>query len=405
MTCRLCGAVIDNAFIDLGESPLSNALVDKRDAAVREPTYSLRAYVCGSCWLVQVPEVQAPERIFRDYVYFSSYSTTWLEHVGRFARKAIERFGLSSASRVIEVASNDGHLLREFADAGISVLGIEPAANVAEAAIQTGIPTEVAFFGSTTAANLVTRGLQADLIVANNVFAHVPEPHDFAEGLRLALKPNGAISLEFPHVQRMLERGEFDTIYHEHFSYFSLAAASRLLSEHGLDVFDAEELSTHGGSLRVYAAPRGSRPVGPQPAAILQRERAAGLTTLEPYRRLAAEAVKIKRDLLAFFERAQREKKTVAGYGAPAKATTLLNYCGIGPPQLPYTVDRSPHKQGKFVPGVRVPIAAPEKILETKPDYVLVLPWNIKEEIAEQMAAVRTWGGKFVVPIPKVAVL
>jgi hypothetical protein len=247
--------------------------------------------------------------------------------------------------------------------------------------------------------------MQADLIVANNVFAHVPDPHDFAEGLNLALKREGAISLEFPHVQRMLERGEFDTIYHEHFSYFSLATAYQFLDQHALSVFDAEELPTHGGSLRVYARPCDARPVSPQPAAIIEREREAGLSTIGPYGRFATKAHQIKRDLLAFLEQAQREKKTIAGYGAPAKATTLLNYCGIGPDKLAYTVDRSPYKQGKFVPGVRVPIASPEKILEAKPDYVLVLPWNIKEEIAEQMAAVRTWGGRFVVPIPKLAVL
>jgi len=405
MICRLCRARIDEAFIDLGETPLSNALVDERDAGKREPAYPLRAYVCGTCWLVQVPEVQPPETIFGNYVYFSSYSTTWLEHVTRFAREAMERFALSRASLVIEIASNDGHLLRSFAHAGIGVLGIEPARNIAEAATQAGIPTEVAFFGSATATRLADSGTRADLVVGNNVLAHVPDTHDFAEGLRIVLKADGVISLEFPHVLRMLERGEFDTIYHEHFSYFSLATAARLLSEHGLEVFDAEELPTHGGSLRVLAAHRGRRAAGSRPSAIIEQERAAGLTTMEPYRRFAARAEATKRDLLAFFERCKSENRTVAGYGAPAKATTLLNYCGIGPAKLPYTVDRSPHKQGKYVPGVRVPIAAPAKLLETKPDYVLVLPWNIKEEIAEQMAVVKTWGGRFVVPIPKVALL
>jgi len=405
MICRLCHAAVDEAFIDLGETPLSNALVDERDVGKREPAYPLRAYVCGSCWLVQVPEVQTPETIFADYVYFSSYSTTWLEHVARFARAAIERFALSRASLVIEIASNDGHLLRSFAQAGVGVLGVEPARNVAEAASQAGIPTEVAFFGSATATRIATCGERADLVVGNNVLAHVPDAHDFAEGLRIVLKADGAISLEFPHVLRMLERGEFDTIYHEHFTYFSLAAAARLLSEHGLEVFDAEELPTHGGSLRVFAAHRGRRAAGPRPGAIIEQERAAGLTTIEPYRRFATSAEATKRDLLAFFERCKSERRTVAGYGAPAKATTLLNYCGIGPAKLPYTVDRSPHKQGRYIPGVRVPIAAPSKLLETRPDYVLVLPWNIQDEIMQQMTAVRGWGGRFVVPIPKVTVL
>lgn len=402
--CRFCDAALHDVFVDLGRSPLSNALVEAAHLDEPEAMYPLRAYVCRSCWLVQVPPVTSREHIFGDYVYRSSYSTTWLDHVTRFAERARTRFALSPSSLVVEVASNDGHLLRRFAEAGVGVLGIEPAANVAQEAVDAGIPTEVAFFGAATAQRLVERGKRAALLVANNVLAHVPDLNDFVAGMRSALAPGGVVSLEFPHLLRTIEGGEFDTIYHEHLSYFSLGTAQRVLESHGLEIFDAEELPTHGGSLRVYAGVPGAHPRGHKPEAILAAEDRAGLKTIDAYMSFAARAGQTKAGLQAFFAQAAREGKTVAGYGAPAKATTLLNYCGIGPLELPYTVDRSPHKQGKYLPGVRVPIAPPERIAQTKPDYVLILPWNIKEEIERQMAIVRSWGGRFVVPIPAVEV-
>ena len=385
--------------------PLSNALVDAAHLKERDPAFPLRAYVCGACWLVQVPPVVSPEHIFGDYIYFSSFSATWLNHVRNFAAAAQTRFGLTQNSLVVELASNDGHLLRHFADAGIPVLGVEPAANVAREAIAAGIPTDVSFFGAATARRLAEEGKRADLLIGNNVIAHVPDLNDFVEGMRALLKDDGAISLEFPHLLRTIERGEFDTIYHEHLSYFSLNTVQRVLQAHGLEVFDVEELPTHGGSLRVYAAHNGRRPIVSWPAELAARELAAGLEDVHAYKTFARRALHTRHALREFFERATREGRTVAGYGAPAKATTLLNYCGIGSDELPYTVDISPHKQGKYVPGVRVPIAAPERICQTKPDYVFVLPWNIKEEVMQQMAVVREWGGRFVVAIPELAEL
>ncbi|MBV8171287.1 MAG: class I SAM-dependent methyltransferase [Candidatus Eremiobacteraeota bacterium] len=402
--CRLCGAPLGTPFIDLGSSPLSNALVAQADLGSRDAMYPLRAYACERCWLVQVPEHASPERIFRDYPYFSSYSTTWLEHVRRYARDVRERLRLDARSLVVEIASNDGHLLSEFQHEGIGVLGVEPAANVAQVAVERGVPTVVEFLNAASGQRLRERGTAADLLVANNVLAHVPDLDGFVAGLAALLKPQGLLTLEFPHVARMLERVEFDTIYHEHFSYFSLATARRALARHGLAVFDVEELPTHGGSLRVYAALGSPRPTSAVDA-LLRREIEAGLNRLETYETFARRSAQAKELLRAFVRGAREEGANVAGYGAPAKATTLLNYCGIGTDLLAYTVDRSPHKQGRFIPGVRTPIFAPERIFATKPEFVLILPWNIADEVREQMSGINRWGGRFAVPVPALEVL
>ena len=405
LACRLCGATLPEPFIDLGLSPLSNSLVDAADLSTPDAMYPLRAHVCERCWLVQVPECAAPERIFRDYAYFSSYSTTWLAHVRRYAQRMRERLGLDAGSLVIEIASNDGHLLSEFASAHVPVLGIEPARNIAAVAVANGIPTINEFLSAESARALRAQGRSADLLVANNVLAHAPQLHDFIAGLATLLKREGTLTLEFPHLARMLERVEFDTIYHEHFSYFSLLAAQRALAEHGLEVVDVEELPTHGGSLRVYAMHAGLASATPAVAQLIEREEEAGLRRRETYARFAAQASSTRDELTRFLRAAASDGATIAGYGAPAKATTLLNYCGVGTDMLPYTVDRSPHKQGKHIPGVRTPIFAPEKIFETRPDYILILPWNIADEIREQMSGASEWGARFVVPIPSPVVV
>ncbi len=404
--CRSCGAPLAHMVADLGESPLSNALLRPEDAAQSEPRFPLQLWVCDRCWLAQVPAVQPPERIFGDYKYFSSYSTTWLAHAARYANDAAARLRLGAQSLVMELASNDGYLLQAFRDLSIPVLGIEPAANVAREAMARGVPTLVDFFGARLARELVAEGRRADLLVANNVLAHVPDLNDFIAGVAIVLAPGGTASFEFPHVLRTIERRAFDTIYHEHFSYFSLRSVRRAFARAGLDLVDVDELPTHGGSLRVWVRRAGDGiAVSPAVAALERAELEAGIERVETYRALQAAADDVKSDLVSFLTRAQRERKTVAGYGAPAKATTLLNYCGIGADLLPYTVDRSPHKQGRLIPGVRIAIDAPERIWETKPDYVLILPWNIKEEVAAQMSGVRAWGGRFVVATPRLEVL
>jgi 2-polyprenyl-3-methyl-5-hydroxy-6-metoxy-1,4-benzoquinol methylase len=403
--CRFCGAELRAVVADLGMSPPSNAFVDPDRGAAGEHFYPLRVYVCERCWLVQLEQFQTPAEIFNDeYAYFSSYSSTWLAHVDAFAAAAIARFGLGGESLVVEVASNDGYLLKGFRDRGIRVLGLEPAANVADAAIADGVPTVVEFLTAENGRALSAHGQAGDLVVGNNVLAHVPDLNDFVAGLAALVKPDGALTLELPHVLRMVERSEFDTIYHEHFSYFSLAAATNVLEAHGLYVFDVDELPTHGGSLRVYARRTRSAPAA-SVERVLRAEREAGLTTVAGYAALQKKAEAVKSALLEFLNQCKRDGKRVAGYGAPAKATTLLNFCGIGTDLLEYTVDRSPHKQGRLVPGVHVPIAPPERIFETKPDYVLILPWNLRDEICAQMAGISAWGGRFVVPIPSLEVI
>lgn len=405
-TCRFCGTPLNRVFVDLGMSPLSNAYLAESQLLDPEPFYPLKVFVCDHCLLVQLPEFEPPEKIFSDYAYFSSVSDSWLQHCEQYADAMRNRLSLGSASLVMEVASNDGYLLQYFRRAGIPVLGVEPAANVAETAVAAGIPTVVRFFGTETADDLVTRGHQADLLIGNNVLAHVPDINDFVEGLRRALKPHGVLTLEFPHLARLMEQRQFDTIYHEHFSYLSFTVVTRILTEHGLTVFDVEEIPTHGGSLRVFAARTEAAPeIQAVVQGLLQREVDEGLTTLEGFLGFDAEVASVKRDLLAFLIEARRSGLSVVGYGAAAKGNTLLNYCGIRTDLLDYVADRSPHKQGKFLPGTHVPILAPDRIRETRPAYVLILPWNLRAEITEQLAFIREWGGRFVVPIPSLEIL
>jgi SAM-dependent methyltransferase len=405
--CRFCNSVLSEVFVDLGMSPLSNAFVPADSAEQMEAFFPLTAYVCGECLLVQVPQFERPEKIFSDdYAYHSSYSDTWLEHARQYVEAMIRRYGIDQNSRVIEIASNDGYLLQYFVRAKVPVLGIEPAANVGRVAEEHGVPTVAAFFGSALAEDLVRSGQTADLLLGNNVLAHVPDLNDFVEGLRIALKPNGVVTLEFPHLVRLIEGNQFDTIYHEHFSYFSLSTVKHVFDVHHLQVFDVEEIPTHGGSLRVHVQHAGAdRSVGQAVERLLADERQFGIGALTTYRRFGAEVQRTKRNLLRFLIEAKENGKRVAGYGAPAKANTLLNYCGIRADLLEFTVDRSPYKQGRLLPGTRIPVHDPKRILETKPDFVLILPWNIKEEITQQMNCIRDWGGRFVVPIPRLEVL
>jgi SAM-dependent methyltransferase len=399
--CRFCDAPLASTFCDLGMSPLSNAFIKPANAHRMEPFYPLHAYVCTQCYLVQLEQFETPANIFSDYAYFSSYSDTWLAHAREFAAKAAAEFGLNAQSLVIEAASNDGYLLQYFRQAGIPVLGIEPAQNVAAAAVEKGIPTVTEFLGAASAAKLVAGGRRADLLIGNNVFAHVPDLNDFAAGLHTLLKPAGVLALEFPHLLQLMQNNQFDTIYHEHFSYFSFATAVRVLARHALSVFDVEELPTHGGSLRVYASRDTGRRVAPRVQQLLHVEKAAKLDEAATYAAFADRVKSTKRALLRFLLSAKDQGKSIVGYGAPAKANTLLNYCGIRTDIIEFTVDRSPHKQGLLLPGTRIPVVAPDLIFERKPDYVLVLPWNLKDEIIEQMAGIRDWGGEFVVPMPR----
>lgn len=404
--CRFCATPLTQSFCDLGMSPLSNAFVRPEGLLRAELFYPLHAFVCNECFLVQLDQFETPERIFSDYPYFSSYSATWLEHSRAYATQAIERWKLSGASLVAEVASNDGYLLQYFRERGIPVLGIEPARNVAQVANDKGLRTIARFFGTELANELVERGLQADLLVGNNVLAHVPDLNDFVEGLRIAVKPTGSISLEFPHLLRLMGEVQFDTIYHEHFSYLSLLTAERIFARHRLTLVDVEELSTHGGSLRIFASPaENAPPPTPRVTALRRVEREAGLDDGDAYRRFSERVRACKHKLLRFLIDARESGKTVVGYGAPAKGNTLLNYCGVGPDLLAYTVDRSPHKQGLFLPGTHIPVYPPEAISETRPDYVLILPWNLRDEVMLQMGHVREWGARFVTPVPEVRVL
>ena len=403
--CRLCGQPLSETFVDLGLSPLANAYVTPDRLSQKESFYPLHVFVCGSCLLVQLDEFESPEHIFSDYLYFSSFSDLWLAHCRAYADRMVERLALGAESQVVEVASNDGYLLQYVLPHGVPVLGVEPAGNVAQTAIARGIPTEVAFFGTGTAERLRARGVQADLIAANNVLAHVPGLLDFVEGLRILLKPGGVVTIEVPHLLRLMAENQFDTIYHEHFSYFSLLVLADLFARVRMSIVDVEELWTHGGSLRVYVRHADAAgPPAPAVADVLARERAAGLDGLDAYRRFASQVVRTKCDVLAFFVEAARRGQTVVGYGAPAKGNTLLNYCGIGSELLPFTVDRSPHKQGLYLPGTRIPVRAPDALLVSRPDYVFILPWNLRDEITRQMSAVREWGGRFVVPIPELRV-
>ena len=407
MKCRACDAELKHTFVDLGVSPLSNSYLAAADLQAMEPHYPLKVLLCAHCWLVQLPAVARPEDIFSDYAYFSSYSDSWLRHAEDYVEKMIQRFGFDKTHNMVEIASNDGYLLQYFLHRGISVLGIEPAANVAKVAVEKGIPTLVKFFGTETAKEMLAEGRAADLLLGNNVLAHVPDLNDFIAGMKIVLEPGGIITMEFPHLMRLMAENQFDTIYHEHFSYFSFLSVEQAFARHGITLFDVEELPTHGGSLRIYGRHEEdeTRPVAENVTELRERELREGFDKLETYQGFAQQVEETKRSLLEFLIQAKREGKTIVGYGAAAKGNTLLNYCGVRTDFLDYTVDRSPHKQGHFLPGTRIPIFAPEKIGETKPNYVLILPWNLKDEIASQMAHIREWGGRFVVPIPNVEVL
>jgi SAM-dependent methyltransferase len=404
--CHFCGAGLQQTFVDLGMSPLCETYPSAADLNRGEIYYPLHVYVCERCFLVQLEEYESPENIFSDYAYFSSYSDSWLKHCENYCDKMVKRFGLNERSFVVEVASNDGYLLQYFVRRHVPVLGIEPAANVAKVAVEKGVPTQVCFFGTQLAKKLAEEGRCADLVLGNNVLAQVPDLNDFVEGLKTLLKPAGILTLEFPHLLRLIDRNEFDTIYHEHFSYFSMLTTVRIMGAHGLKVFDVEELATHGGSLRVYASRAEDRTheIQPTVARLIAEEEKAGLGSTKGYETFASQVKQTKWKLLEFLLTAAREGKSVAGYGAPGKSATLLHYCGIGRDLIAYTVDRSPYKQGRFLPGSHIPIYHPDRIRETKPDYVVILPWNLKDEIIEQLQFIREWGGRFVVPIPKVTV-
>jgi hypothetical protein len=406
LTCRFCATPLSRHFADLGMSPLSNSYLGADQLAEMEPFYPLTAYVCEQCFLVQLPAVETPEKIFSDYAYFSSYSDSWLEHCRRYCEAMTERLALDRDSLVVEIASNDGYLLRNFVAAGIPSLGIEPAANVAAVAQREGVDTLVRFFGTETARALVAEGKRARLLLGNNVLAHVPDLNDFVAGLAILLAPGGVVTMEFPHLLQLMRGNQFDTIYHEHFSYFSLLTVRQVFARHGLTLFDVDELTTHGGSIRIYArhAEEGSHP-GERVIHLETVEREQGLDRIETYTGFAEQVRATKRALLTFLIRAREEGKRVAAYGAPAKGNTLLNYCGVRTDLVEFTVDRSPHKQGQFLPGTHIPIFGPDHLRETKPDYVLILPWNLKDEIVAQMADIREWGGQFVIPIPRLEVL
>jgi SAM-dependent methyltransferase len=404
--CRLCGANLTQTFVDLGMSPLCESYVPDERLDEAETFYPLHVRVCSSCLLVQLPAYVPGEEIFSDYAYFSSYSDSWVEHAKRYADGMTDQLGLTPRSLVTEVASNDGYLLQHFVARGIPVLGVEPAANVAEVAQSRGIRTVVEFLGPETGSEIAEEYGQADLVAGNNVFAHVPDIRGFAAGLRALVKETGLVTLEFPHLLRLIERRQYDTIYHEHYSYLSLLTSSRVLLTAGLRVVDVDELSTHGGSLRVHARPEES---AGEPSTrvkqILDDEASAGLDTLAGHVGFAQEVLKIKSDLLAFLLDAASEGSSVAGYGAPGKGNTLLNHCGIRSDLLEYTVDRSPFKQGRFLPGTHIPIYPPERLAETRPDYIVVLPWNLKDEISRQLEYVRSWGGRLVFPIPELEIV
>jgi hypothetical protein len=406
--CRFCGSLLRHTFVDLGMSPLCESYLRADQLNQMEAFYPLHVYVCERCYLVQLQEYVGPQDIFSEYAYFSSYSDTWLEHARQYTEQMIRRFELDRQSSVVEVASNDGYLLRNFVAHGIPVLGIEPAANVAEVATGLGVPTRVAFFGRALAGQLVADGVRADLLLGNNVLAQVPDLNDFVAGMRILLKPGGVITIEFPHLLTLIRENQFDTIYHEHFSYFSFLTAETIFAAHDLVLFDVEELPTHGGSLRIYGQHRADaagRPLTERVTALRNREIQEGFTAIERYGEFAEKVKQTKWKLLDFLIAARRGGKSIAGYGAPGKGNTLLNYCGIRTDFLDYTVDKNPYKHGKYTPGTHIPIFGPEKIAETRPDFVFILPWNFKDEIIRQMSVIRTWGGKFIVPIPEVHVV
>ncbi|HEX4435946.1 MAG TPA: class I SAM-dependent methyltransferase [Solirubrobacteraceae bacterium] len=404
--CRFCAAPVEAVFADLGMSPLANSYLPPERANAMEPFYPLRALVCGQCFLVQLEEFESPDHIFSDYAYFSSYSTSWLEHSRRYSEQMIERFGLDQSSHVVEIASNDGYLLQFFHERQIPVLGIEPAANVAKVALQKGIPTLVEFFGQETASSLAEESA-ADLLLGNNVLAHVPDLNDFVGGMKILLKPGGVITMEFPHLMSLIADNQWDTIYHEHFSYFSFLTVSKVFEAHGLRLFDVDELPTHGGSLRIYGAHAEdqSKPETAAARELRERERAAGFEQLDTYLGYGRRVEADKRQILSFLIDLKRQGLRIVGYGAPAKGNTLLNYCGVGPDFVDFTCDLNTHKQGHYLPGSHIPIRSPDVIRDEKPDVVLILPWNLKDEIVEQLGFVREWGGRFAARTPELTLL
>jgi 2-polyprenyl-3-methyl-5-hydroxy-6-metoxy-1,4-benzoquinol methylase len=404
--CRHCGSVLDVTFCNLGMSPLANSYLTEAELDQKEIFYPLHAYVCSQCFLVQLKDFETPENIFSNYSYFSSYSDTWLAHVEEYVGKMVKRFGLNGASQVIEIASNDGCLLKFFKQRGVPILGIEPAQNVACVAEHNGVPTLVQFFNQATATALAREGTQADLLLGNNVLAHVPDINEFIRAIKIALKPRGVVTMEFPHLLELMRGVQFDTIYHEHFSYLSMSTVERMFANFGLKVFDVDKLSTHGGSIRVYATHVENEERSPADAVRLLKleEAEAGLEDTSSYLEFADQVKRSKRAVLRFLIESREQGKTIVGYGAPAKGNTLLNYCGVGTDLVDYTVDRSPHKQGMFLPGTHIPIYGPDIIRKTKPDYILILPWNIKDEVMKQLSYVAEWGGRFVIAIPELRV-
>jgi hypothetical protein len=404
--CRFCGASLERTVVDLGMSPLCESFLAADELDRMEPFYPLNVRICDTCLLVQLPEYVAPEEIFTEYAYFSSYSDSFVQHAADYVEGVVDRLDLGDDSFVVEVASNDGYLLQHFVARGIPVLGVEPARNVAAAAVERGVPTRVAFFGEETARTLLSEGPAADLIIGNNVLSQAPHLNDFVAGVKALLAPNGTATVEFPHLMQLLEANLFDTIYHEHFTYFSLLTAERVFAAHGLVVVDLDEVATHGGSLRLYLEHE-ERGTGPSAAveAFREREEAAGLGSLAPYPPFRERVEEMKRLLLEFLVAAKRDGKTIVGYGAPGKANTLLNYCGIRTDFLDYTVDRNPYKHGRFTPGTHIPIFPPERLAETKPDFIWILPWNLRDEIVEQLAYAREWGARFVVAVPELEVV
>lgn len=408
MQCRYCKTELHHVFVDLFNSPASNSFLTKEQLNEPETFYPLKVYTCHQCFLVQVDEYQKSDAIFNgDYVYFSSYSTSWLAHAKRYVDAMTERFKLNKDSLVMEIASNDGYLLQYFVENNIPVLGIEPTANTAKAAEEKGVSSLVEFFGTSLAEELVKEGKKADLLLGNNVLAHVPDIVDFVGGMKIALKDTGIITMEFPHLLQLVENNQFDTIYHEHFSYLSFHTVQQIFASKGLELFDVEELTTHGGSIRIYAKHQEdtTKAISPNVAKMLEKERSTGIADLKYYEDFQKRALKVKLDLISFLIEQKRIGKKVAAYGAAAKGNTLLNYCGIKSDLIDFVVDANPHKQNKFMPASHIPVYREQHLKDTKPDYIIILPWNLKEEIIKQLDYVNSWGAKFVVPIPNLQII
>ncbi len=407
MKCRFCKSRRLTNFVNLGKTPLSNSFLSKEHLRKKEKKYPLHVFVCNNCLLVQLDEFENPSKIFSEYAYFSSFSKSWLEHSKKFVKQMIKRYKIDEKNQVIEIASNDGYLLQFFKEEKIPVLGIEPAKNVAKIARKKGIPTVTKFFGIKTANELLKKGMEADLIIGNNVLAHVPNLNDFVSGLKILLKKDGVISLEFPHILKLIQKNQFDTIYHEHFSYFSFYTVKKIFLKHQLTIFDVNEISTHGGSLRIFIKHNKNKKIKIKNSVknLIKKEKRCQINKIKTYKKFQPKIENIKKNIQQFFLTTKRERKIIVGYGAPAKGNTLLNYCEISKKDLEYTVDISPYKQGLYLPGTHIEIKNPKEIRKTKPDYVFILPWNLKDEILDQHKYIKKWGGKFITPIPKVKII